>query len=152
MKSWILSVMAVSVIGTMILSLTEKTAQTTIVKMVVSLSLIITILNPIRSFSMNTVTFPLDKPDTDVYMKQVQSAAVSAAQEKLGEYLEAYALMHGYDCSVWVECEVQNDVFIPSHVTVSYSDDKDGVASVLTEKIIDEFGIKKENIVFMEGT
>ena len=152
LKSWILSIVVVSVICAIVITLTEKTASTRIVKTTASLALILTILYPLRQLQFPDYEQIFTSATVEVSTQQTIQLQKQLAEEKLALYLESYAQTIGCNCTTSVQCTEQEGALYPESVEIRYKTENGEQFAKLAEKIQSEFGITADQIAYIEGT
>ncbi len=151
-KSWLMSMTIIGIISSIAVSLTEKTAGTSVVKAVVSLCMIVSLIYPLRNFHFSVAEFDFPTYETIEIEEKMENLKVNETKRQLSGYVESYAQTLGVPCNADVICKLsdENQLSI-SGIEISCEDSSYLAQEKIKEKFSSEFGIEESVIIFNGG-
>jgi len=153
LKKWLLSIVVISLFGTVLVALSEKYTQSSVIKTCVSLAIVLTMIHPIRN--LTSFSFPVFSYSESAkqYIGSAQNASRNLICQELESYLESYAQKTlSIDCNAEVQLNSDlTECAIPESVVITYQESSEIFEKHMSEKIFVEFGINADNLEFIRG-
>ncbi|MBO5937642.1 MAG: hypothetical protein J6Q79_08565 [Clostridia bacterium] len=149
-RQWTLSVCAVSIISGLLMSVLPKSSQKSFFKVIVSVMMLYTVMQPI--ISSKGIDFSVDEFLSDNYQlsetydKYATSAMIKSAEKAIADTLKNKAYELGIDCNFTCECIEENEQIIVSRIIVTQLEKADSKDIII--RMIYDSGFKETDIVF----
>ena len=150
--TWLLGIAAVSVCGSILTAITEKTASASVMKTVLALALLFMVLSPIGEWKELRFSISEETPDMTVYTDSVREKTRENTEKALSSYVETIAGKLGINCHAMVSCVLSTEgELIPDHIRIQCADDISEKQSSLKEQIMRDFGVTEDKIEYEKG-
>lgn len=150
-QTWLFGIVSVSIAGSILLAVSDKTAGYPVMKLCVSLALIVSVLLPLRK-RYEFLTLQLPKAfSTANYTESTNQRILSETEMRLSAYFEEEALEKGIECSADVSCVYDADNRLaPIHCEIICAEENFGAAAL--EKIAQQdLGLSETQISYIKS-
>ena len=150
-QTWLFGIISVSVVGSILLAVSDKTACYPVMKMCVSFALIASVLLPLKK-QHGFPTLRLSEPiSTSDFTESMNQRMISEVEMRLSDYFEEEASEKGIECSAAVSCVCDTDNrLVPIHCEIICAEENIG-AVALEEIAQQDFGLSGAQISYIKS-